>query len=34
MNPIGGLMIVLGILLIITGVKGSYPNLKKSIKKL
>ncbi len=34
MNPVGGLMIVLGILLIIVGVKGSYPNITKSLKKL
>lgn len=34
MNPVGGLMIVLGILLIIIGVKGSYHNITKSLKKL
>jgi len=34
MNPVGGLMIVLGILLIIIGVKGSYKNITKSLKKL
>lgn len=34
MNPVGGLMVVLGVLLIIVGVKGSYANLTASLKKL
>jgi hypothetical protein len=34
MNPVGGLMIVLGVLLIIVGWKGSYKNLTAEFKKL
>lgn len=34
MNPVGGLMIVLGVLLIIIGAKGSYKNVLAEFKKL
>jgi hypothetical protein len=34
MNPLGGLIIVLGVLLIIVGIKGSQKNLSQAIKGL
>jgi hypothetical protein len=34
MNPIAFLIVILGILLIIVGVKGSYKNLKTSLQNL
>lgn len=34
MNPVGGLLIVLGVLIIILGVKGTYGNIKQSLHKL
>jgi hypothetical protein len=34
MNPLAALFIILGILLVIVGVKGSYKNVLSSLKKL
>lgn len=34
MNPIAAIIIVLGVLLIIVGVKGSYKNVGQEFKKL
>jgi hypothetical protein len=34
MNPVGALLVVLGILIIIIGVKGSYKNVAAEFKKL
>jgi hypothetical protein len=34
MNPLAALFIILGVLLIIVGIRGSYKNLAKSFKAL
>jgi len=34
MNPLAALFIILGILIIIVGIKGSYKNITKSLKAL
>jgi hypothetical protein len=34
MNPLAFLLVILGVLLIIVAVKGSYKNLSKALKNL
>lgn len=34
MNPLGGLFILLGILIIIMAVKGTYKNIGQSLRKI
>jgi hypothetical protein len=34
MNPVAALFVLLGILIIIVGIKGSYKNVLASLKKL